>query len=284
MSRDTVKKVRQSLGEHTENAQVHHTGNTKVHLTRRQVLGWGALGAGGTLAGLKILGAVGKWLDRKYNYDEFEPRLTVKLYSDERIESLSEEQKKLISESKANGYVEVGFSRYGHPFVEVDIYQWDPELRAKNIHEKEEVPCVPIRTDGREEFTYIVDDPDLGTQIKIEVKPDYLNDLELLEKIVEAHKLDEESYRKRRESFSSFDFDSYRKYNGIKIPTECDIQMKGDPVRYEIDGLEVLVGGDKTLFAEYWLARDNFDSFAAFKEFYDKAQKIRAAESDAKAK
>lgn len=227
-------------------------------LTRRQALGWGALGAAGLLAGLE-------GLKRGWTRLEFTPEFRVRIYSPEQAQTqkLTEQQKKLIERSNLyggpylNGFIEVGFHSFDH-YVEVDIYKWST-LLGRNVHRLEDFP-ITARTDGRVTFNYVLDN---GRKVK--VKQRFLTNRDLLAKLVEADRVKGTDQR-----FPSFYADEERDYYGHKVPTSFLMWEKGSNVCYYVDGPEVLTEGNKRLFAEYWSRRNDFPDFETSITEYDK--------------
>ncbi len=260
-----------------------HAQDTEIHLTRRQALTATALGFGGAAVGTVVTASaityplVGFW-DWLHLKIEFKPKFLVRIYSKEELEqsTLSDDRKKLVAESKLSGYIRVGY-KSGDPLVKVHIYGSGPQTLDKSMVDGEYVRIPRILGDGT--YTYVVSSPSLGSQRKRVATPHFLTDLELLEKIVEADKLEHENYKKRHRSFPSFIYWADRIYKGLQVPTQCSIQIKGDPVHYRINGLEQLVGGDKTLFAEYWLEKNKFTSYNDFLDSYRNNKEISVAES-----
>lgn len=275
--RTTVKSIEEKL--------TTHASDESVHLNRRDFLRFGAKVSAvttvGTLAGLKVLGGIWNWTK------SFKPKFKVCIYSDREIEinRLSERQRALIAKSSAypdiygklNGYMKIDFdTKKGLARAEIRRYS---TLLTGNVHENEkENPCIIERERGESSFTFVAKSPDFSREKVVEVTPTFLDNKQLLAKIVEATKIKKEDWSKVEKYFSNFYLSSWsgcRSYHGYSIPTDCIIRIKGDSVCYDIEGLEALTDGNRNLFAEYWLRRNAFDSYDSFKEKYDVFAKIR---------
>jgi hypothetical protein len=168
------------------------------------------------------------------------------------------------------------------------IYNGDT-LLDEEVHEDGKMPLIkrsewsnkmPLikRSEWSNRFTFLANSPDFNNKV-VEIKPDFLDNKQLLTRVVEGAKLGSD----RDKVFYHFDISPYynrRDYHNFDIPTDCTFQLKGDPVTYHIEGLPLLLDSGKkelnrNLFAEFWLRKDQFESSEAFKEMYDLFAKIR---------
>lgn len=181
----------------------------------------------------------------------------------------------MVVESGCNGYTQVGFR--APSYSKIDIYGGWRNLIARGVYEEDQnkfKPLVPRDTD-KDYFSFVVTSPVFKGTKHFRVVPKFLDNKELLEKIVEADFMWEADLGKR---FTYFHLDvDYERINdntrrrGVPKGGYIGFYHKGIEYYYEIDGLEVLIGGDKELFAKYW--NSDFKSFEDFKKFYDKVKK-----------
>ena len=175
-----------------------------------------------------------------------------------------------LSDGRLNGYIEIDFTTEEGLAI-ARIYKGS-DLLAVNVDERGTKPIIP-RELNYTSFTFVVQGPGLAKKV-VKTNPDFLENEELLARVIEGEKLD---WKKRYKVFYHFDIDDFnhRDYHGIRIPTECSLQLKKDNVLYRINGLEALTAEDENLFAEFWIRRNEFKDYKTFKGEYDKFERIR---------